>query len=81
MAGRNVKMLMSFTDADRHDGHIQRYLTSGKTKVIGSGRQVKNERIFSHADTHTIDMYLYIHAHHRHSLTTFNAISFRARPK
>lgn len=40
VAGRNVKMLMSFTDAERHDQHIQRYLTSGKTKVIGTGRQV-----------------------------------------
>jgi two-component system, LuxR family, sensor kinase FixL len=37
---RNVKMLMPSPDRERHDGYIERYLTTGKHKIIGIGREV-----------------------------------------
>lgn len=40
VVGRNVKMLMSAVDAARHDDHIKRYLETGRTRVIGAGREV-----------------------------------------
>jgi two-component system sensor kinase FixL len=38
--GRNVSMLMPSPDRERHDGYIQRYLTTGEQRIIGIGREV-----------------------------------------
>lgn len=38
--GRNVRMLMPAHDADRHDGYMHRFLTTGERRVIGIGRMV-----------------------------------------
>ena len=38
--GRNVSMLMPNPDRDRHDGYMQSYLTTGRKKIIGIGREV-----------------------------------------
>jgi len=38
--GRNVRMLMPGEDAERHDGYLRRYLTTGERRIIGIGRIV-----------------------------------------
>ncbi len=38
--GENVRCLMPSPDRERHDGYIERYLTTGERKVIGMGRVV-----------------------------------------
>jgi two-component system sensor kinase FixL len=38
--GRNVSLLMPSPDRERHDGYIQRYLTTGEKRIIGIGRVV-----------------------------------------
>ena len=44
IVGRNVSMLMPPPDRDRHDGYIARYLTTGKRRIIGTGRVVHGQR-------------------------------------
>eukprot|EP01098_Paradermamoeba_levis_P011429 TRINITY_DN488_c0_g2_i1.p1 TRINITY_DN488_c0_g2~~TRINITY_DN488_c0_g2_i1.p1 ORF type:complete len:575 (+),score=222.84 TRINITY_DN488_c0_g2_i1:89-1813(+) len=38
--GKNVKMLMGGQDKEKHDEYLQKYLATGKSKVIGVGRDV-----------------------------------------
>lgn len=38
--GENVRCLMPSPDRERHDGYIERYLTTGERRVIGLGRVV-----------------------------------------
>jgi two-component system sensor kinase FixL len=40
VVGENVRCLMPSPDRERHDGYIERYLTTGERKVIGVGRVV-----------------------------------------
>lgn len=40
MLGNNVSMLMPSPDRERHDDYIDRYLKTGKRKIIGIGREV-----------------------------------------
>jgi PAS domain S-box-containing protein len=42
--GRNVNLLVPGSHKERHNGYIQRYLKSGKAKIIGIGREVEGER-------------------------------------
>jgi two-component system sensor kinase FixL len=42
--GENVRCLMPSPDRERHDGYIERYLTTGERKVIGMGRVVVGRR-------------------------------------
>ncbi len=42
--GRNVSMLMSAADAHQHDAYLHRYLTTGKKRIIGIGREVVGKR-------------------------------------
>ena len=42
--GQNIKMLMPSPYREEHDGYLARYLTTGKEKVIGSGREVVGQR-------------------------------------
>ncbi len=42
--GRNVAMLMSVQDRDRHDRYLADYLTTGDAKIVGIGRQVSGRR-------------------------------------
>ncbi|WP_248313249.1 PAS domain S-box protein [Bosea sp. F3-2] len=44
VCGRNVKILMSNPDRDRHDGYISRYLRTGERRIIGFGRVVTGQR-------------------------------------
>lgn len=42
--GKNVKMLMPEPDRSRHDGYLERYMTTGERRIIGIGRVVVGQR-------------------------------------
>jgi two-component system sensor kinase FixL len=42
--GRNVSMLMPSPHHEEHDKYLERYLTTGETRVIGVGREVTGRR-------------------------------------
>ena len=42
--GRNVRILATAEDFDRHDAYLERYLRSGESHVIGKGREVRARR-------------------------------------
>ncbi|MBO9380695.1 PAS domain S-box protein [Sphingomonas histidinilytica] len=42
--GLNVSMLMPSPDRERHDGYLQRYLSTGERRIIGIGRVVIGAR-------------------------------------
>jgi two-component system sensor kinase FixL len=44
LVGHNVNMLMPAGDRERHDGYIERYLTTGVAHIIGRGREVEARR-------------------------------------
>ena len=44
MRGQNIKLLMPPYFADRHDGFLERYLTTGEKRIIGIGRIVTGQR-------------------------------------
>src|SRR5690606_24727375 len=42
--GRNVKMLMPSPYREQHDGYLERYLTTGEKRIIGTDRVVVGRR-------------------------------------
>lgn len=42
--GRNVTLLMSGADGDRHDAYLERYVRTGVGHIIGIGREVQARR-------------------------------------
>lgn len=44
IVGSNVSRLMPSPDRERHDGYLQRYLTTGERRIIGIGRVVFGQR-------------------------------------
>ena len=52
--GLNVKTLMPSPYRESHDGYMERYLTTGERRIIGSGRDVMAER--KNGDTFPIEL-------------------------
>ncbi|MET3665483.1 PAS domain S-box protein [Caulobacter sp. 1776] len=44
VVGSNVSMLMPAPDRERHDGYMQRYVSTGERRIIGIGRTVTGQR-------------------------------------
>ncbi len=45
MIGKNISLLMEEADAKAHDGHVRKYIETGKAKILGIGpRQVSARR-------------------------------------
>lgn len=44
MVGRSITMLMTQTDANRHDAYVKAYMETGQARVIGRGREVVAQR-------------------------------------
>ena len=44
LIGRNVSKLMPSPYREQHDAHIERYLCTGKARIIGIGREVEGRR-------------------------------------
>jgi PAS domain S-box-containing protein len=44
LIGHNVKMLMPSPYCEEHDGYVERYLRTGKKRIIGTGREVTGRR-------------------------------------
>jgi len=42
--GKNISMLMAAQEAARHDSHLERYVSTGQTKIIGVGRDLTGKR-------------------------------------
>lgn len=42
--GKNIKILMPGPYREQHDGYIQRYLSTGERRIIGTGRVVVGQR-------------------------------------
>jgi two-component system sensor kinase FixL len=40
VVGKNVNMLMPSPDSGRHNSYLSEYIRTGKSKVIGTGRDV-----------------------------------------
>src|SRR3546814_995521 len=43
VVGSNISRLMPSPDKNRHDGYLERYLTTGERRIIGIGRTVRSE--------------------------------------
>lgn len=54
--GKNVKQLMPSPDRERHDGYLDRYLTTGERKIIGFGRLTTARR--GDGSTFPIDLHI-----------------------
>jgi PAS domain S-box-containing protein len=44
LIGKNVKVLMTATDSERHDEYLARYLRTGEARIIGIGREVTGRK-------------------------------------
>ncbi len=44
MLGNNIRMLMTHEDRAQHDNHLQRYLDTGESRIIGTTRQLQARR-------------------------------------
>eukprot|EP01135_Chromosphaera_perkinsii_P003005 Nk52_evm27s232 gene=Nk52_evmTU27s232 len=68
--GQNLTMLMSGSHAKNHDKYIQNYLLTGKTKVIGKGRDVQAKR----KDGSTFSVHLAVSAFNSDGRVFFSGI-------
>lgn len=44
VVGKQLQVLMTGQDADRHDAYVHRYMRTGKAHIIGKGREVECRR-------------------------------------
>ncbi|MFQ5580792.1 MAG: PAS domain S-box protein, partial [Nitrospiria bacterium] len=44
VVGHNISMLMPSPDREKHDGYLSRYMETGKSNILGAGRETLGQR-------------------------------------
>jgi PAS domain S-box-containing protein len=79
LIGRNVSVLMTDADSATHNGFVRAYVRTGRTKVIGIGREVETRRKDGSTFTGDLAVAEWQHAGRRYFTGTIRDVTERKR--